>query len=416
MSKAPRPILSEVELFGRTLRNRLAVAPMSRVSATDDGLATDRMMRYYRDFSHGGFGIVITEGTYTDEDASRGYDHQPGIANQRQAKSWALVASAIAGAGSLAIVQLMHAGALSQRQDRTDRIIAPSAVQPLGEMMPEYGGSGPYQLPAAMTASDLAQVRKGFVAAAARARRAGFHGVEIHAANGYLLDQFVTDYTNLRDDQYGGAPLARIRYVAEVVADVRNSVPADFVVGVRVSEAKVNDFKYRWPGGAAEAETIFTALAEAGASYIHMAGEGRGFRESISGQQPSLTALARRITGLPVIANGGLHDADLADTVIQGGYADLISLGRAALAMPDWPVRIAKCEQVVAFAHGMISPSASIGNTDAWLDGHSSFPHPKGTSTSSVSTTMVDTPPTINPRGKNKATRIRGYAPLMVVS
>ncbi len=368
MSKAPRPMLSEVELFGRTLRNRLAVAPMSRVSATDDGLATNRMTRYYREFARGGFGIVITEGTYTDENASQGYDRQPGIANQRQAKSWAPVASAIAGAGSLAIMQLMHAGALSQRQSRTGRTIAPSAVQPVGEMMPEYGGSGPYRLPTAMTASDLAQVREGFVAAAARARRAGFHGVEIHAANGYLLDQFITQYTNLRDDEYDGSPSARIRYAAQIVAAVRDSSPADFVVGVRVSEAKVNDFKYRWPGGAAEARTYFTALAAAGASYIHMAGEGRGFRQSISGVQEPLTTLARRITGLPVIANGGLHDPDLADAVIQGGHADLIALGRAALAAPDWPRKLAKGEPVMPFDDGMISPSASIDNTDTWLD------------------------------------------------
>ncbi len=111
MFEASRPILSEVELFGRTLRNRLAVAPMSRVSATDDGLVAGRMMSYYQGFARGGFGFVITEGTYTDEDASQGYDRQPGIATELQAKSWAPVASAIADAGSLAIMQLMHAGA-----------------------------------------------------------------------------------------------------------------------------------------------------------------------------------------------------------------------------------------------------------------------------------------------------------------
>ncbi len=367
MSEASRPILSEVELFGCTLRNRLAVAPMSRVSATDDGLVAGRMMSYYRSFARGGFGIVITEGTYTDEDASQGYDRQPGIATELQAKSWAPVASAIADAGSVAIMQLMHAGALSQRQSRTDRIIAPSAVQPLGQMMPEYGGKGPYRLPTAMTANDLARVREGFVAAAARARRAGFHGVEIHAANGYLLDQFITEYTNLRDDEYGASPWGRIRYVAEIVAAVWESVPTEFVVGVRVSEDKVNNYTYRWPGGAAEAETIFTALAEAGASYIHMAGEGRGFRESVSGEHEPLTTLARRITGLPVIANGGLDDPDVADDVVERGDADLIALGRAALATPDWPKRIAQSAPVVAFDHGMISPKASIENTNAWF-------------------------------------------------
>ena len=105
-----------------------------------------------------------------------------------------------------------------------------------------------------------------------------------------------------------------------------------------------------------------------------MAGEGRGFSEAISGQQEPLTTLARRITGLPVIANGGLHDAGLADAAIQGGHADLISIGRAALATPDWPRKIAKGEPVVPFDHGMISPSASIENTDAWIDNYEMQP------------------------------------------
>ena len=363
-------LFSEVDLFGRTLHNRLVVAPMSRVSAADGGLASDRMKTYYRDFAGGGFGIVITEGAYTDEDASQGYDRQPGIANEEQADAWAPIASAIADAGAVAIMQLMHAGALSQRQIRTGRIIAPSAVQPLGEMMPEYGGSGAYHLPTAMTANDLAEVRDGFVAAATRARQAGFHGVEIHAANGYLLDQFLTSYTNRRSDKYGGAAAARIRFAAEIVSAVRMSLPPAFVVGVRVSEAKVNDFKYRWPGGAAEAETIFTALAEAGASYIHVAGEGRGFRESTSGKEESLTSLARRLTDLPVIANGGLDDPDLADEVIRGGDADLIAIGRAALATPDWPRRIAHGDPLIAFDPEMISPSACLENTDEWFARH----------------------------------------------
>ena len=365
MSSLSRPVLSPVEMFGRRLCNRLAVAPMTRVSAHGDGLATDRMKDYYRDFARGGFAIVITEGTYTDKDASQGYDRQPGITDRRQANSWAPIATAIADQGSLAIMQLMHAGALSQRQDAR-RTIAPSAVPPLGEMMPAYGGSGPYRLPSAMATTDLAEVRNGFVAAARRARRAGFHGVEIHAANGYLLDQFITEYTNRRDDEYGGSVSARIRYPAEIVAAVRDASPADFVVGVRVSEAKVNDFNYRW-GGKSEAETIFVALAEAGASYIHVAGEGRGFRESSSDKREPLSTMARRITGLPVIANGGLHDPDLADDVILDEHADLIALGRAALATPDWPRRIANGERVVAFENEIISPSASIQNTDAWF-------------------------------------------------
>jgi 2,4-dienoyl-CoA reductase-like NADH-dependent reductase (Old Yellow Enzyme family) len=378
MYETADPIFSKIELFSCTLRNRLVVAPMTRISATDDGLATDEMASYYQEFARGGFGIVITEGTYTDEDASQGYDFQPGIANERQAESWTATASAIRGAGSLAIMQLMHAGALSQRRSPTGRTIAPSAVQPVGEMMPAYRGSGPYRIPTAMTADDISRVREGFVAAATRAQKAGFNGIEIHGANGYLLDQFNTEYTNLRNDEYGGSPLGRIRFTAEIVSAIRESVPVNFVVGVRVSEAKVNDFHYQWPGGTAEAETIFGALAEAGASYIHVAGEGRGFRDSDSELHEPLTTLARRLTGLPVIANGGLSDSHLANTVIQDGHADLIALGRAALATPDWPLKIASGKKITPFDQAMISPKASIQNTNAWFDKHRNTQQPVG--------------------------------------
>ncbi|WP_198953668.1 hypothetical protein [Rhodopirellula sp. MGV] len=129
MSSIPRPILSPVELFGHRLCNRLAVAPMTRVSASVDGLATDRMKRYYCEFARGGFAIVITEGTYTDNDGSQGYDRQPGIANRRQANSWVPIATAISDHGSLAIMQLMHAGALSQKRE-PGRIIASSHRPP----------------------------------------------------------------------------------------------------------------------------------------------------------------------------------------------------------------------------------------------------------------------------------------------
>ena len=366
MSAQQTPLLSPVELFNRRLPNRLAVAPMTRVSATEQGLPTARMVNYYRAFAEGGFSIVIAEGTYTDEDASQGYDRQPGIANSRQQSAWKRIAGAISNAGSLAILQLMHAGALSQRQ-KPRRIIAPSSVQPKGNMMPEYGGSGPFRMPTAMSTSDLAQVRDGFVASAIRARDAGFHGVEIHAANGYLLDQFITEYTNTRDDEYGGSPSARIRFPAEIVAAVREVSPSDFIVGVRVSEAKVNDFTYRWPGGAAEADTIFTAIAAAGASYIHVAGEGRGFREAIAQHRQPLGTVARRVSGLPAIANGGLQDIDLANAAVSGGHADVIAIGRAALANPDFPTRIANGDPILPFDHAMISPNASIANTDAWL-------------------------------------------------
>ena len=362
-----RPVLSSVSCFGRSLPNRTVDAPMSRVSATEDGLATERMQRYYRAFARGGFAVVITEGTYTDSDASQGYGRQPGIATLAQADAWRPVASEIRAAGAVAIIQLMHAGSLSQRTPDKRRAIAPSRIQPRGQMMPEYGGSGPFSLPVEMTDDDIQSVREGFVRAAVRARDVGFDGVEIHAANGYLLDQFSTTYTNQRTDPYGGTPENRIRLTAEIVDTIRSATPNDFIVGVRLSEAKVNDFEYRWPGGPAEAATIFTTVASAGASYIHMAGEGRGFRDAIGSSTEPFTTLARRLTGLPVIANGGLGDAQLADEVIRAGHADLIGIGRAALANPDWPRRVQRGSTIAEFNHEMLSHGASIENSDRWL-------------------------------------------------
>ena len=236
-------------------------------------------------------------------------------------------------------------------------------------MMPEYGGSGTYPTPEEMTTDDLAEVRDGFAAAAVRAQEAGFDGVEVHAANGYLLDQFNTAYSNRRSDGYGRDAAGRIRYPAEVVAAVRSATDGAFVVGVRVSEAKVNDFAYRWPGGREEAQTIFEELADAGASYLHLAGEGRGFREALENAAESYGALARRLTGLPIVVNGGLHEPELSDAVIRGGHGDLIAIGRSALANPDWPRRVAAGEPLDSFDSAMLSPGATIENAARWRRG-----------------------------------------------
>jgi 2,4-dienoyl-CoA reductase-like NADH-dependent reductase (Old Yellow Enzyme family) len=339
---------------------------MTRVSATTEGVPTSRMVDYYREFARGGFRLVITEGTYPDHDASRGYDNQPGIADETQREAWARVAAAVHEDGGHILLQLMHAGALSQRTLNGGRTIAPSRIQPRGEMMPEYGGSGAYPTPDEMTTDDLVVVRDGFAAAAVRAQDAGFDGVEVHAANGYLLDQFITVYTNTRSDEYGGDATGRIRYPSEVVAAIRAATDGAFIVGVRVSEAKVNDFTYRWPGGPAEAQTIFEKLSEAGASYLHLAGEGRGFREALEKAAESYGTLARRLTGMPIVVNGGLHDPDLADAAVAGGHGDLIGIGRSALANPDWPRRVGAGASLDAFDPAMLSPRATIKNSDRW--------------------------------------------------
>jgi 2,4-dienoyl-CoA reductase-like NADH-dependent reductase (Old Yellow Enzyme family) len=347
------------------LKNRLSVAPMTRVSAMADGTPTARMVEYYRAFAAGGFGLIVTEGTYPDDRSSQGYFNQPGIVTRSHVDGWRRITDAVHEADGVIFLQIMHAGALSQCNRAT---IAPSAVKPLGTKMPEYGGTGEFPIPNAMSKLDLQQTVESFANAASRAEVARFDGIEIHGANGYLLDQFLTTYTNQRTDEYGGKVGNRVRFLFEVAQAVRDSVSSGFVVGIRVSQTKVNDLHYRWPDGKEDCEVIFPRLAAAGIDYFHVASQGRDWLETATITEGlTITKLARQLTGVPVIANGGMNELALAEMVVGCGHADIVSLGRGALANPDWPNRLRNSKPFSRFDHSMIQPKATIENTDAWL-------------------------------------------------
>jgi 2,4-dienoyl-CoA reductase-like NADH-dependent reductase (Old Yellow Enzyme family) len=361
--------LAPTRLGRHELLNRLAVAPMTRVSAGADGTPTAEMAAYYAEFAAGGFGLVISEGTYPDSASSQGYHNQPGLVSDEHVAGWSEVTRRVRASGAKMIAQLMHAGALSQGNRYTERTVAPSSVVPRGQMMPEYGGAGPWSAPEALDARGIDEVVAGFVAAAVRAREAGFDGVEVHGANGYLLDQFLTTYTNLRDDEYGGSADNRIRLTARVVTEIRVAVP-DAIVGVRLSQTKVNDVVYRWPGGAGEAEVVFGAVAGAGADYVHVASEGRDWLSTARlDDGNTITRLARQVTGLPVIANGGMHRPGQAEEVLAGGHADLLSIGRGALANPDLPARLAAGNDLRPFDRAILTPTVTVANARRWREG-----------------------------------------------
>ncbi len=355
-------IFSPLKLGEYQLRNRLAVTPMSRVSASVEGVPTSNMQTYYEAFALGGFSMIISEGIYTDAMAAQSYPLQPGLVTSAQIQGWKRVTERVKQHGAVFIAQLMHGGAISQHLSHT---LAPSAIQPLGRKMPEYGGGeGPFPLPKEMTLEDIAIVKKGFVQAALHAHAAGFNGVELHAANGYLLDQFLTDYTNTRTDLYGGAVANRFRLIAEIIEAIRAAVPAGFITGLRLSEGKVNNLHHRWPEGAAMAREVLTEAAKVPPDYIHIASEtGNWAREAVYADGSSFTGLAKQITGLPVIANGGLHRPELAKQVLEEGHGDILAIGKAAIANPDWPLRIQRGESIIPFHPAMIKPSATIEHT-----------------------------------------------------
>ena len=351
------------QLRGLALTNRLAVAPMTRISATPEGVPTEVMARYYARFARGGFGLIITEGIYTDQSYSQGYANQPGLSNLAQAKGWRPVVDAVHTAGGKIVAQLMHAGALSQANRFRSDTAGPSTVQPKGLQMAIYRGEGPYRLPRAMSEADIAEAVEGFARAARFAIDvAGFDGVEIHGANGYLLDQFLTDYTNLRSDAWGGSIDRRLSLSSEVAGAVRRAVGDAAPVGIRISQGKVNDFTHKWDEAEAGAEIVFSTLASVGLDYIHVT-EFEAWRPAFNDDGPSLVSLARKSApDLTVVANGGLHDPDRAAQMLDIG-ADLIALGRGALANPAWPRQTANGRAVQVFDPALLTP---IGNIKAF--------------------------------------------------
>ncbi|MDP9889541.1 NADH:flavin oxidoreductase [Pseudarthrobacter enclensis] len=353
------PLWTPFSIGSTELPNRVALAPMTRVSATEDGHATGRMASYYSRFAAGGFGLLITEGIYTDTTHSQGYLFQPGLATTEQAESWAKVVDAVHARGSRIFAQLMHAGAQSQGNRFVDSTLGPSAVAPKGEQLGFYRGEGPYRQPQEATTAQLDEVREGFVNAALNAKAAGFDGVEIHGANGYLLDQFLTDYLNQRTDQYGGKPENRVRLAVEVSRAVRDAVGPDMSVGIRVSQGKVSDYTHKWAGGADEAKTIFTALAATGIDYIHTT-EYRADAPAFGEEGDSLAALAKQHAGLRVIANGSLDEPEAAAALIADGQADVIALGKAALATRDWPRRARSNDGLDELDGSLFSPVADV--------------------------------------------------------
>lgn len=366
--RTERSILDSIYVKQLQLKNRTAVAPMTRVSTKGDGVPTEQMNKYYRRYAEGGFELIITEGVYTDRSFSQAYPNQPGITNDQQQKGWENIARSIHQAGGKTVLQLMHAGALSQHLSNTR---SASSIQPMRRMLEGYSKKqGYFPLPEAMTLAEIDDVILGFVNAALRAEQAGFDGVEIHAANGYLLDQFLTDYTNDREDQYGGSLENRCRLSTEIITSIKQKVSSDFTVGIRISQGKVNDSDYTWPNGIDDGKVIFTCLRDAGADYIHFASEGKGFNHgALTREGQSLPKLARELTGLPVIANGGLDKPEEANRILEEGHGDLIALGTGALANPDWPVRLKENEGFMAFNPDMFTHGVTVEDQFKWEHG-----------------------------------------------
>ena len=366
-STVASPILTGTTLKGLAFGNRLSVAPMTRISATAEGVPTERMAHYYRRFAKGGFSLLTTEGIYPDKAYAQTYRDQPGLADRKQAEGWKAVVDAVHAAGGRIFAQLMHGGALAQGNRFRSDTVGPSALQPRGKQMVSYHGEGLYAEPREMDGMEIAEAISGFAQAARLSIDvAGFDGIEIHGANGYLLDQFFTDYTNRRQDRWGGDIGKRLGLSLAVLDAVRSAVGDKVPVGIRLSQGKVNDPLHKWAEGEEGAAIVFKALATRPADFVHVT-EFEAWQPAFASGGRSLVSLARQhAPDLFVIANGGLHDIARAEQVLQAG-ADMIALGRGALANPDWPRIATEKREARPLKLEMLSPISDIKDSELQL-------------------------------------------------
>jgi len=322
-------LLTPYELGAMTLPTRVVMAPMTRSRAVG-GVPNDLMATYYA--QRASAGLIVTEGVAPVPDGL-GYARIPGLWSDAQVAGWRAVTDAVHAAGGRIVAQLMHVGRIAHALNLPEgaRIVAPSAVTAGGTMYTDERGPQPHGAPEALDADGLAAAREGFVQAALNARAAGFDGVELHAANGYLLEQFLSPHTNRRDDGYGGDIAGRIRFVAEVAEAVAAAIGADRT-GVRLSPYNTfNDMRLY-----DDVEPTYLALVERlaplGLMYVHLVGT--------PDERSADTARAiRRAFGGPVILNGGF-DRARAEHAIAEGRADLVAFGRPFIANPDFVVRL----------------------------------------------------------------------------
>ncbi|RKT60934.1 2,4-dienoyl-CoA reductase-like NADH-dependent reductase (Old Yellow Enzyme family) [Azonexus fungiphilus] len=339
-------LFTPFSLRSLTLPNRIGIPPMCQYSATD-GRAGDWHLQHYASRAVGGAGLVIVEASAVLPEG-RISPGDLGLWDEAQVAPLARIAAAIADQGAVPAIQLAHAGRKASvgrgwEAQRTLTAaeggwtaVAPSALAFTG-----------YDTPQELDAAAIAGVVAAFVAAAERARRAGFQAVEIHAAHGYLLHQFLSPLSNRRDDDYGGSFANRVRLTREVVAAVRAVWPSELPLLIRLSATD-------WLDGGWDAEqtvALCRLLRDDGVDLVDVSTGGLDPAAKIPaapGFQVPFAARIRRETGLPVAAVGLITEAAQAEALVAGGEADLVLVGREILRNPYWPLQAAQALGVAA--------------------------------------------------------------------
>ena len=309
-------------------RNRIVMAPMTRSRAIGN-VPNDLMEEYYKQRS--GAGLIITEGTAPSPNGL-GYARIPGIYSKQQVEGWKMITSVVHSGGGKIFVQFMHTGRISHPLNMPEgaQVLAPSAVKAAGQMWTDAKQLQDFPVPKEMTAKDFLETKAEFVAAAKNAMNAGFDGVELHGANGYLLEQFLSPVSNVRKDNYGGNVENRSRFVIEVATAVALAIGKG-KTGIRLSPYGVASDMPHYPEIDATYKFLSEQLNNIGIAYIHLVDHSAMGAPIVPLE---IKKLIRKNFKNTIILSGG-YDKEKGESDIQNGLGDLVAFGRPFINNPD---------------------------------------------------------------------------------
>jgi N-ethylmaleimide reductase len=334
-------LFTPFQLGRLALPNRIVMAPMTRSRAIGN-LPNASMARYYA--LRAAAGLIVTEGT-SPSPHGLGYSRIPGVFSADQVEGWRAVTEAVHTAGGRIFIQLMHTGRIghSENLPANARVIAPSAIAAPGTMYTDAHGPQPHPVPEALTASEIATTVAEFAHAARSAIVAGADGVELHGANGYLIEQFLNTAANQRTDSYGGSVANRIRFAVEVAEAVAAAIGGDRV-GIRLSPYGVNGGLVADPATDEVYAALAAELSRIGLVYIHVVDHSSIGAPPVSAD---LKATLRRTFRGAYILSGG-YDRARAEADLEAKRGDLVAFGRPFLSNPGFVAKLRDNRELVA--------------------------------------------------------------------
>jgi N-ethylmaleimide reductase len=351
-------LFSRYTLGPVSLKNRVVMAPMTRCRSTGDHVPTPIMADYYA--ARASAGLLITEGTSPLPDGS-GYARIPGIYNETQVSAWREIASAVHAKSGVLSIQLMHSGRVGHPNNLEPgaAVLAPSSVVLPGEMYTDQEGMKPHAVPRAMTENDIERTIEGYVRAAQNARRAGIDFVELHGANGYLINQFLAPNTNVRTDAWGGAFTSRARFALEVAKRSVAAIGGERL-GIRLSPFGVfNDIAID-PNEADNYVWLAGELGKLGLAYLHVVDHSSAGAPALQG---NVKARMREAFGRTFILSGG-YDAVRAQGDLAAGQGDLVAFGKPFISNPDLVARLERGSELTTPDQNSFYTPGPKGYTD----------------------------------------------------